>query len=68
MDKDGLDNAREIRHAYRMASQPWRPHLGWYPKHPRAAALYASISELIDLYTRLLHDDEVALSVDEQTS
>ena len=25
MGKDGLDNAREIRHAYRMASQPFDP-------------------------------------------
>ena len=48
--------------------KPWRHHLWLYPKHPRDAAFYASISELIDLYTRLLHDDEVVLSVDEKTS
>jgi transposase len=48
--------------------KPWRHHLWLYPKHPRDAAFYASISEIIDLYTRLLHDDEVVLSVDEKTS
>ena len=48
--------------------KPWRHHLWLYPKHPRDAAFYTSISELIDLYTRLLHDDEVVLSVDEKTS
>lgn len=48
--------------------KPWRHHLWLSPKHPREAAFYASIAELIDLYTRLLHDDEVVLSVDEKTS
>ena len=47
---------------------PWRHHLWLYAKHPRAAAFYASISELIDLSTRLLPDDEVVLSVDEKPS
>jgi hypothetical protein len=48
--------------------KPWRHHLWLYPKHPRDAVFYASIAELIDLYTRLLQDDEVVLSVDEKTS
>ena len=48
--------------------KPWRHHLWWSPTHPRDAAFYASISELIDLYTRLLPDDEVVLSVDEKPS
>jgi transposase len=48
--------------------QPWRHHLGLYPKHPRDATFDASISELIDLDTRLWPDDEVVLSVDEQTA
>jgi hypothetical protein len=48
--------------------KPWRHHLWWYPKYPRDAAFSASISELIDLYTRLVPDDEVVLSVDENTS
>ena len=48
--------------------KPWRHHLWLYPKYPHDAAFYASISELIDLYTRLLHDDEMVLSVDEKTS
>jgi hypothetical protein len=48
--------------------KPWRHHLWLSPKHPREAAFYASISELIDLYTRLLPDAEVVLSVDEKTA
>jgi transposase len=47
---------------------PWRHHLGRYPKQPRATAFYAIVSELIDLYTRLLPRDELVLSVDEKTS
>ena len=37
--------------------KPWRHHLWLYPKPPRDAALYTTISELIDLYTRPLRDD-----------
>ena len=48
--------------------KPWRHHLWLYPKKPRDAAFYATISELIDLYTRPLPDDEMVLSVDEKTS
>jgi hypothetical protein len=48
--------------------KPWRHHLWLYPKRPRDAAFYATISELIDLYTRLLPEDEIVLSVDEKTS
>jgi transposase len=48
--------------------KPWRHHLWLYPKKPRDAAFYATISELIDLYTRPLHDNEMVLSVDEKTS
>jgi transposase len=48
--------------------KPWRHHLWLYPKKPRDEAFYATISELIDLYTRPLHDDEIVLSVDEKTS
>ena len=48
--------------------KPWRHHLWLYPKKPRDEAFYATISELIDLYTRPLHDDEIVLSVDENTS
>jgi hypothetical protein len=32
--------------------KPRRHHLWLYPKHPRDAAFYATITELIDLYTR----------------
>jgi transposase len=48
--------------------KPWRHHLWLYSKHPRDAAFYATVSELIDLYTRPLCDDEMVLSVDEKTS
>src|ERR671934_1171580 len=48
--------------------KPWRHHLWLHPKHPRDAAFYATILELIDLYTRPLRADEMVLSVDEKTS
>jgi transposase len=48
--------------------KPWRHHVWLYPKQPRDAAFYATVSELIDLYTRPLHLDELVLSVDEKTS
>jgi transposase len=48
--------------------KPWRHHRWVYPKSPRAVAFYASSSELIALYTRLLPDDEMVLAVDEKTS
>jgi hypothetical protein len=48
--------------------KPWRCHLGLYPQTPRDAAFSATVSELIALYTRPLHEDEMVLSVDEKTS
>jgi transposase len=48
--------------------KPWRHHLWLYPKRPRDSAYYATISALIDLYTRPLPDDEMVLSMDEKTS
>jgi hypothetical protein len=48
--------------------KPWRQHVWLYPKQPRDAAFYATVSELIDLYTRPLRPDELVLSVDEKTS
>jgi hypothetical protein len=48
--------------------KPWRHHLWLHPKHPRDALFYASVAELIDLYTRPLQADEVVLSLDEKTS
>ena len=47
--------------------KPWRPHLWLYPKPPRDAAFYATVAELIDLYTLPLRDDEMVLSFDEKT-
>ncbi len=48
--------------------KPWRHHLWLDPKHPRAPAFDATVSELIDLYTRPLHAAEMVLSVDEKPS
>ena len=48
--------------------KPWRQHVWLYPKQPRDATFYTTVSELIDLYTRPLHPDELVLSVDERTS
>ena len=48
--------------------KPWRQQVWRYPKQPRAAAFYATVSELIALYTRPLGPDELVLSVDEKTS
>ena len=47
---------------------PWRQHVWLYPKQPRDAAFYATVSALIELYTRPLRLDEMVLSVDEKTS
>jgi DDE superfamily endonuclease len=48
--------------------EPWRQHVWLYPTQPQDAAFYATVAELIDLYTRLLRPDELVLSVDEKTS
>jgi len=48
--------------------KPWRQHVWLYPKQPRDAAFYATVSELIALYTQPLRRDEMVLSVDEKTS
>jgi transposase len=48
--------------------KPWRHHVWLYPQQPRDAAFYATVSELIALYTRPLCPDELVLSVDEKTS
>jgi len=48
--------------------KPWRHHLWLHPKQPRDAGFYATVSELIDLYTSPLRDDEMVLSLDEKTA
>lgn len=57
---------RRILRSYKL--KPWRPHLWLYPKQPLEAAFYATVSELIELSTRPLREDEVVLSLDEKTS
>jgi hypothetical protein len=48
--------------------KPWRQHVWLSPRQPRDAAFYATVAELIDLYTRPVSPEEVVLSVDEKTS
>jgi transposase len=48
--------------------QPWRQHIWLYPKQPWDAAVYATVSELIALYTRPLGPEARVWSVDEKTS
>ena len=48
--------------------KPWRQHVWLYPQQPRDTAFYATVYELIDLYTRPLRPDELVRSVDEKTS
>jgi transposase len=48
--------------------KPWRHHCWLYPKPPRDATFYATITALINLYTRPLRQDELGLSLDEKTS
>jgi transposase len=48
--------------------QPWRHHLWLYPKYPRDAEFYATVADVLALYTRLLRDDAIVLSLDEKTS
>src|SRR5262245_40358175 len=48
--------------------KPWRHHRWLSPKHPREAAFYAQLEELIALYTRQLRPDEMVLSLDEKPS
>jgi hypothetical protein len=48
--------------------QPWRQQLWRYPKHPRAADCDATVSDVSDLSTRPLADDEIVLALEEQTS
>lgn len=48
--------------------KPWRNHMWLHSKYPRDAAFYATVEEIIELYTRTLSADEVVLCVDEKTS
>ena len=48
--------------------KPWRHHLWMNPKHPRDEAFYQTVSQVSDLYNRLVRNDEIILSVDEKTS
>ena len=48
--------------------KPWRSHMWLSGKHPRNQIFYERISDIINLYTRPLSDNEIVLSVDEKTS
>jgi len=66
VEEISASTVRRILAAHQL--KPWRHHLWLHPKHPRDAGFYATVSELIDLYTRPLRDDEMVLSLDEKTS
>jgi DDE superfamily endonuclease len=62
-------SAATVRRIWRSHKlKPWRHHLWLSPKQPRDAAFYATVSELIELYTRPLRADEIVRSVDAKTS
>lgn len=48
--------------------KPWRHHMWLNPKHPRDVQLYDAVSDMINLYTGELSDDDIVLSIDEKTS
>jgi DNA-binding Lrp family transcriptional regulator len=66
VEEISASTVRRILAAHQL--EPWRHHLWLHPKHPRDAAFYATVAELIDLYTRHLRADEIVLSVDDKTS
>ena len=48
--------------------KPWRHHLWISPSHPRDAAFFDAVREVIDLYVRPLAAEERVISLDEKTS
>jgi transposase len=48
--------------------KPWRHHMWLYPKERRDAEFYQKISDIIDLYTRPLAENELVVCLDEKTS
>ena len=66
VEEISASTVRRILAAHQL--KPWRHQLWLHPKHPRDATFYATVAELIDLYTRHLRADEMVLSVDEKTS
>jgi transposase len=66
VEEISASTVRRILAAHQL--KPWRHHPWLHSKHPRDAAFYATVAELIDLYTRPLRADEIVLSLDEKTS
>ncbi len=66
VEEISVGTVRRILRSHQL--KPWRCHLWLHPKQPRDATFYATVSELIELYTRPLRADEVVLSLDEKTS
>jgi transposase len=66
VEEISASTVRRILAAHQL--KPWRQHLWLYPKHPRDAAFYATVAELLGLYPRPLRADDLVLSVDEKTS
>jgi hypothetical protein len=46
----------------------WRHHVGLSPNTPRDAQFWARVTEVVDLYTCPLRDDDMVLCLDEKTS
>lgn len=69
---DGIVSAISAETVRRILShhklKPWRCHMWLSAKHPRDAAFYAAIKEIIALYTSPLSAEEMVISIDEKTS
>jgi hypothetical protein len=48
--------------------KPWHHHLWLSSQTPRDAAFHARVTNIVDLYTRPLRDEEIVLCVDEKIS
>ena len=48
--------------------KPWRYHYWLGEKTPRDEKFFDTVSEICDLYTRKLNEDEIVLCIDEKTS
>jgi len=65
---DHISGETVRRFLSRFKLKPWRCHFWMNPRAPRDEAYYASVREIIGLYTRPPVPGEVVLSLDEKTS
>lgn len=70
--EDGLAESISPQTVWRILShhklKPWRHHMWLSAKTPRDEEFFKRVTELIELYTRNLGEDEVVICVDEKTS